>query len=220
MPPPIITTYGNGEDSPYTVIGNYVTSSSTVTYSPNLLGWSTGGIQTGNHTWGNTAATTVTYTVRPVDHGQYFHRPAPEPLTEEETAAQVERRERWRNRRRELDRERDAANERAKELLFRFLTDEQRESYERDRRFDLIGSEGTPFRIRRDTMANIEVLDLSGEITGALCAHPAEGEWLPEADKHLGQLLALQTDERRIMRLANCHRGTRPVYNGRMEVEV
>lgn len=203
---PIISTY---------LIGNNftVTSSTTTTYSPNVLGWSTGGIQAGNYTWGANA-TTVTYTVRPENHGQRFlNHVAPSVPTEEETAAQQERRERWRERRRELDRERDAANERARELLFRFLTDEQRESYERDRRFDLVGSLGTPFRIRRDTMANIEVLDLSGEVTGALCAHPAEGEWLPEADKHLGQLLALQTDERRIMRLANCHRGVRPVYD-------
>ena len=210
--PPRISTYGNGDDPPYTIIGNYITSSSTATYSPNVLGWSTGGIQTGSHNYvsANTNWTTITY--RPINHGQVFQPPSVPEMTEEETEAQQARRERWRDRRRELDRERDAANERAKELLFRFLTDEQRESYERDCRFDLVGSLGTPFRIRRDTMANIEVLDLSGEVTGALCAHPAEGEWLPEADKHLGQLLALQTDERRIMRLANCHRGVRPVY--------
>jgi len=69
-------------------------------------------------------------------------------------------------------------------------------------------------------MANIEVLNAEGEVTGALCAHPEDHDGLPPADKHLGQLLALQTDERAIMRVANCHMGTRPLYNGRMEVEV
>jgi hypothetical protein len=214
MPPPVIRTYGNGEDPPYTLIGNNVTFTTSTT-SPNVW-FSAGGIQTGALNYLATNSATVTYTVRPTDHGLplFQHRLPPEPMTEEDTQAQQERRERWRERRRELDRQRAEANERAKELLFRFLTEEQRRSYENDHRFDLVGSLGTPFRIRRNVMANIEILDLSGEIIAALCAHPAEDDWLPEADKHLGQLLALQTDEKAIMRVANCHRGTRPIYNG------
>lgn len=207
-----ITTYGNG--SVWVSIGNQTATSATV--SSLIPGLRTNSTTTTYDNW-------ITST-RPVNHGQLFptqHHPPPEPLTEEEIQAQRERRERWRERRREMEHEREVAAERAQELLFRFLTDEQRTSYEGpDRRFDLVGSLGTRFRIRRDPMANIEVLNAQGEVTAALCAHPDDHEGLPSADKHLGQLLALQTDERAIMRVANCHRGTRPLYNGRMEVEV
>jgi len=218
MPPPIIrTTYGNGEDPPYTLIGNNftVTSSATATYSPNVLGWSTGGIQTGSHNYvsANTTWTTITYDVRPINHGQVFQPPSVPEMTEEETERQRRRHEHFRERQREHQRIRDEASARARELLFRFLTDEQRESYESALYFETIGSLGTRFRIKRNTMANIEILDSTGAMVAALCAHPRDdSEWLPEADKHLGQLLAIQNDEREIMRVANCHRGVRPVY--------
>jgi hypothetical protein len=103
------------------------------------------------------------------------------------------------------------ATDRATELLLSLLPPDQRETYQLQGVFEIIGSEGTVYRINRGTSGNVEWITPEGEVGGRLCAHPTMAEsWLPEQDVALSQMLALTTDERAWLRVANVHRGSRP----------
>lgn len=100
---------------------------------------------------------------------------------------------------------------RARELLVSLLSPQQRESYERNEQFDVVGSLGNLYRIRRGSMGNIDWLTPDGKVQGTLCAHPSMREaYLPLPDVAAAQLLALTTDEAAFVRLANVHWGRRP----------
>lgn len=103
------------------------------------------------------------------------------------------------------------AEDRATELLLSMLTPEQRASFLADKRFDLVGSDGTRFRIEHGVAGNVAWLKPDGTVGGRLCAHPDMAQtWLPTADVMLGQLLALTTDAAEFVRVANLHAGERP----------
>jgi hypothetical protein len=107
------------------------------------------------------------------------------------------------------------ARTRARELLTGFLNDLQKAQYERDGKFDIVGSDGTLYRIGPGTNGNVEWIDpTTGTVKGRLCAHPRhidhEGLRIPDPDLHLGQLLALTTDEKAWLEVANLHRGEWP----------
>lgn len=107
--------------------------------------------------------------------------------------------------------ERRVAMNRAEELLLSLLSEEQQESYRHDQLFTVIGSHGTLYRIRYGVSGNIEWLRPDGEVGGRLCAHPTMvNDWLPVPDVLLSQVLALTTDERAFLQLANVHYGRRP----------
>jgi hypothetical protein len=91
--------------------------------------------------------------------------------------------------------QRARATARAHELLASVLDEEQARSYDRQGFFELRGSRGGWWRIRRDGQAgNIDELERSGGPRVATwCCHPPGG--LPDADAHLAQLLHLTTDE-------------------------
>lgn len=94
----------------------------------------------------------------------------------------------------EAARRRRAAEARALELLLSLLDDQQARSYQERRWFEVTGSDGGRYRIRRDGQAgNIEELDAAGELAATWCIHPPGS--LPDADAHVAQLLHLQTDE-------------------------
>lgn len=108
--------------------------------------------------------------------------------------------------------ERVTADHRGEELLLSLLDDNQREAYRLDGTFMIIGSCGTVYRIHRGTAGNIEWVKPDGEVGGRLCAHPTMREHrLPTPDVMLAQALALMTDEREFVRIANVHQGVRPV---------
>lgn len=90
---------------------------------------------------------------------------------------------------------RAAASVRARELLLSVLTEDEARSYTERGFFELQGSAGGWWRIRRDGQAgNIDELERpGGPRTATWCCHPPGG--LPDPDAHLAQLLHLATDE-------------------------
>lgn len=106
---------------------------------------------------------------------------------------------------------RTRAADRAEEFLVSMLSDRQKESYRLNGEFEVMGSAGNLYRIKRGKSGNIEWIKPDGKVGGKLCAHPHEGRaWLPTPDVMLAQMLALTTDEPSFIRIANVHRGNRP----------
>lgn len=186
------------------------TTTGTITYTYNATvvvpDWSTTASSTSGTYTINCApynvANTINYVQVPqVDENERQRRM--EALTaarQQATAAQRER-----------SRERAEAIGRATSLLMAVLDEYQRESYRRTGAFDVIGSRGTLYRIHTGSVGNVEWISPDGE-GGRLCAHPSMNEhWLPDQDVAVAQMLALTTDEAAFVRLANVHRGRRPV---------
>jgi len=92
---------------------------------------------------------------------------------------------------------------RAARLLRQWLRPEQLAQLARHGYFDVVGGRvGTRYRIYNcGRIANVRVLDDDGEVVAGLCFHPA-GE-LPSADVMLAQKIALETDERAALAVAN-----------------
>ena len=107
--------------------------------------------------------------------------------------------------------ERIVAHSRAIDLLVSLLPDDQVQRYRNQGVFEILGSHGTLYRIREGVSGNIEWIKPGGEVGGVLCAHPSMRDgWLPTPDVLASQLLAITTDEREFVRIANVHRGERP----------
>jgi len=109
----------------------------------------------------------------------------------------------WQREQQERARIREQAHARAEELLLSLLTDEQAASRRERGWFEVRGSAGGRYRIRRSSQAgNVDLMPETGEEREAsYCCHPSGG--LPDADAHLAQMLALVTDEDRFLRTAN-----------------
>ena len=104
---------------------------------------------------------------------------------------------------------RHVAMTRARSLLESVLSIEQREELKKHAHFHVCGSRGRRYRIKANGQSgNVELLDRNGRVQGRFCAHPAG--YLPDADAWLAQMLALETDEDRFLRIANVHAGARP----------
>lgn len=117
------------------------------------------------------------------------------------------------------------ARAKARELLVGFLDPLQKAQYDETGKFDIVGSDGTLYRIGPGTNGNVEWLDpANGNVKGKLCAHPRtydyENRSIPEPDLHLGQLLALTTDERAWLEVANLHRGEWPPIRTARRIEL
>jgi len=98
---------------------------------------------------------------------------------------------------------RQRAAARAQELLLSLLTEAQAADYLDRGWFEVRGSAGGRYRIRRRGQAgNVDRMPDTGEEREAsLCAHPPGH--LPDADAHLAQMMALVTDEPGFLRTAN-----------------
>lgn len=94
---------------------------------------------------------------------------------------------------------RNAAMIRARALLYDALNDEQRETFEKNSYFDVVGSAGTHWRIGTLSYSgNVTWHREDGSSGGEFCGHcttTREKEWLPTHDHNLAQLLHLRTDE-------------------------
>lgn len=107
-----------------------------------------------------------------------------------------------------------AAREQARKLLYFVLSRSQREQYEREQCFQVVGSHGGIYLIRHGTSGNVHQL-VDGQEVAGLCAHPElyvqnrEGTWghLPTEDVLAAQALALMHDESVFQRTANVHWG-------------
>lgn len=119
--------------------------------------------------------------------------------------------------------ERAAADERADALLRSLLTADQIAQMEREREITVRGSEGTTFRLEIGHYdGNVRWFDQAGREQGRMCAHPRvwDGEGtLPRSDIIAGQVLALQTDERSFVDIANLFEGYKPNYGPRVGPE-
>lgn len=144
------------------------------------------------------------------------YRPLP-PLTAEEVAERdraVQRAEAAQRRREQAQR---AAAGRARELLWSLLDPAQRAEFDTRERITLVGSEGHTFQVDTGyTEGNIHWIDpVTGIELGQMCVHPVrhvDNGTLPLFDVIAGQVLALRTDERAAMALANRYAGALPHY--------
>lgn len=103
------------------------------------------------------------------------------------------------------------AEARAKEMLVRLLTDEQRETFQSGY-INVTGSCGGAYRIYcgESYSGNIVSFQKNGERRGSYCAHPEWGRDLPRHDMFLGQLLLLTCDEPTFLKVAVFYRAYPP----------
>lgn len=95
-----------------------------------------------------------------------------------------------------------AAEARGLQLLKEWLSPEQLAQFERDRAFDVTGSvSGKRYRIKLGRQQNVFELDAEGREICGWCFAP-EGELVP-GDVMLAQKVALETDERGALKVAN-----------------
>jgi hypothetical protein len=119
---------------------------------------------------------------------------------------QRQRNEQW-------QRDYEEARERALRLFLSVLSDEEHETYKREKCIYVHGSRGRRYRIRcAGQSGNVEWVDEHGRMRGRLCAHPGGG--LPDPDAWMAQRLILQTDEKHFLDTANLHWGERPEPRG------
>jgi hypothetical protein len=100
------------------------------------------------------------------------------------------------------------ARARAAELLRLVLSREQWASWEADERFELTGSAGGCYRVRRGVQGNVHLMR-NGHAVETLCAHPPlidDGHNLPTEDVIVAQVLALRHDEPGFRATANIGR--------------
>lgn len=119
------------------------------------------------------------------------------PERERRRLAELER-QRVENQQREQQRQ--TALKRSYELLFRHLTDEQKNMLETENRFLITAQSGRLYEIRRGTMHNIFRLDDQGRAVEELCCYIPG---VPEGDNLLGQMLHLMTNEDEFCRGSN-----------------
>jgi hypothetical protein len=106
-------------------------------------------------------------------------------------------------------------DQRAINLLKRNLSPTQRDQYERDQSFDVIGGRsGRRYRIHHGYIMNVAQLDASGQPVRKLCFLPAHP--LPIADIMLAQKLALELFE--VEALAIAHQMIHPRSSGRIRI--
>jgi hypothetical protein len=93
-------------------------------------------------------------------------------------------------------------DQKARALLRRWLSPAQLEQYEKMGHFEVVGSDsGKRYRIHRHPQMNIEEIDERGARVAFWCFVP-EGN-LPVGDIMLAQKIALETEERAALAIAN-----------------
>jgi hypothetical protein len=99
-------------------------------------------------------------------------------------------------------RRRVKAEQKAIALLKEWLSPAQRAQYERDGHFEVMGSHsGKRYRIRRAGHMNIDELSEHGALVTIWCFGP-DG-YLPVGDVMLAQKIALETNEKAALQVAN-----------------
>lgn len=101
-------------------------------------------------------------------------------------------------RRRELV---QVAESKARQLLYEFLDDTQKEMLEKYEYFLVLGKSGKLYRLRPGRVGNIDQIGLDGCVETRWCVHPDTK--LPSCDDLVAQLLHLRTDDEKLLRVAN-----------------
>lgn len=105
--------------------------------------------------------------------------------------------------------ERAEALERSKLLLFKHLSDKQRETFEAKEYFDIISQDRNKYRIDERELHKVGCFDSRGrKIVGSLCVYHSG---VPKFDDILGIKLGFEYDESETVRIANKH----PAWYGR-----
>jgi hypothetical protein len=102
------------------------------------------------------------------------------------------------------EKNRVAADARAKSLLMAALTKPQLKRFLRDECIPVDTEAGNKYLIKKGRSANINVFNPDGTIKHRLCAHPVAA--VPDYDTMLSQLLYLRYQESEFLGLANVHR--------------
>jgi len=138
-------------------------------------------------------------------NNHYVNMLQAQPRTEtgEERAAREERQRRAAEEQIKRERERAAAQVKARELLLTHLTPEQRDTVARHGWFVVEGGRSRKrYRINTGGYAgNIEELDADGNVVATLCCHARVD--IPVADQHLTQKFMLESDEQEFVARAN-----------------
>jgi hypothetical protein len=97
---------------------------------------------------------------------------------------------------------RGEADQKARALLRQWLSPAQLKQYESTGHFEVVGCDsGKRYRIHRYRQMNVEELNAGGTRVAVWCFEP-EG-YLPLADMMLAQKIALETNERAALAIAN-----------------
>lgn len=127
----------------------------------------------------------------------------PSQVTAEDAERLKRERDEWRKKAEEEQKRREAAERRAEELLKAHLTAEQRENYDKDKRFQVVSETGKRYEIRaKGLVGNVYEVGKNGRPVKRWCAHP---NGVPLADALLAQKLALEMNEKEFLRVANPH---------------
>lgn len=102
---------------------------------------------------------------------------------------------------RRRERERVAAQKRARSLLLRLLSRDQARDYDEHQWFQLQARSGRVYRIHRGRTRNVVEIGGDGSGIRRFCIHPEE--YVPDEDTMLAQKLMLENDEERFLAIAN-----------------
>lgn len=186
------------------------TGTNTIWFGMNQAIFSGGGGGGGGGTYFNPYQDQTAYLNQQVQ--QNFQQPLPPQDLRPASPAIIREREEAQERRmreyRRLQEEQEAATRvadgKAEDLLRRLLDPDQLAQLEARGYFDVSGTHGRRYRIRRGKIANIEVFD--GNIARhRLCVHPVGAHELPVGDVMAAQLLHLRANENEVLRIANRH---------------
>lgn len=97
--------------------------------------------------------------------------------------------------------DREKAKARAKELLVKHLTPNQRGEYEQHGCFHVVTRKKHRYLIKQGRISNVIRLNKRGKPVRAFCIHPKI--FVPDEDTMLTQKLMLETDEDEFLRIAN-----------------
>jgi hypothetical protein len=143
-----------------------------------------------NYVWTSTATTATIIALPQETEEQRVEREQQVAALQERCAREAAEREQAKS----------LAEQRAFELLRLALSDEEMRQLDTEKHFEVRGSSGTVYRIRKGRSANIDVMD-NGRVTHRLCFHPQI--YCPDYDTMLAQKLLLETDEDAALRMAN-----------------
>lgn len=196
MPPGIYYDTGTGTSAttyPYQNIWGYWNANQNGTLTPTSSGYN---VQQNGVVW-------VNWNEGYQNQYVFGSAPNPEPLTAEAIEAQrlaiIQAARGEQLRINEMKKAMEAAARRAEQLLFMFLTPDQKAMYLKHGYFDTDVND-TTYRIHKGRARNIRKMK-DGKAIDQLCVHPIP--YLPDADNVLAQLLALRTDQAQTEHLAN-----------------
>jgi len=124
--------------------------------------------------------------------------------SEEEKQARVQRELRAAEERKARIKQKELASIEAKSLLDSVLTDIQRECFQKEDWFLVVGKSGNIYRIRKGYQGNIDLISPDGKVIRSFCIHiPSD---FPMEDNLVAQKLHLEANDTELVERANVFR--------------